>query len=408
MLAPNTEIERVLGTGQHWGWLSRNRRLLWWGGAGMVLLLLAVWLVAGSSGGTTVTYKTTPAKHGDLTIKVSATGTIEPVNQVTVGSELSGTVKSVAVDYNDRVKAGDVLAVINTDKLTAQANRAQALLTAAKAGVAEAEAGLSQSEKELARVEALVGKDFSTQQDLLTAQTNRDRAVAALASAKAQVEVANADLAANETDLAKAEIRSPIDGVVLERNIDPGQTVAASFQAPVLFSIAEDLSRMRLLVDVDEADAGSVSEHQKATFTVEAFPESRFDAEVTQLRFAPATVSGVVTYKAVLSVDNSALKLRPGMTATADIVTRQVNNALLIPNAALRYAPPATATATADNRNWLARLIPRPATTAAVPRNPALQQGERQIWVLRDGVPVAMTVTIGASDGTWTEVVKGD
>src|SRR5581483_6770937 len=308
----------------------------------------------------------------------------------------------------DRVKAGDVLAVINTDKLTAQANRAQALLTAAKAGVAEAEAGLSQSEKELARVEALVGKDFSTQQDLLTAQTNRDRAVAALASAKAQVEVANADLAANETDLAKAEIRSPIDGVVLERNIDPGQTVAASFQAPVLFSIAEDLSRMRLLVDVDEADAGSVSEHQKATFTVEAFPESRFDAEVTQLRFAPATVSGVVTYKAVLSVDNSALKLRPGMTATADIVTRQVNNALLIPNAALRYAPPATAPATADNRNWLARLIPRPATTAAVPRNPALQQGERQIWVLRDGVPVAMTVTIGASDGTWTEVVKGD
>ena len=171
----------------------------------------------------------------------------------------------------------------------------------------------------------LVGRNSSALKDLQAAQAAYDRAVAALESAKAQVKVAEADLSSNETELGKAEIRSPIGGIVLSRNVDPGQTVAATLQAPVLFTIAEDLAKMNLLVDIDEADAGSVKEGQDAVFTVEAYPDRKFTARVLQLRYAPETVNGVVTYKAVLSVDNADLSLRPGMTATAEIITRRAD-----------------------------------------------------------------------------------
>jgi HlyD family secretion protein len=318
--APNESIEEVLALT---GGRRRRRRLA------LLLTLVAalaagagiIWWWGAGSGSSAVQYQTVAARRGDLTVTVSATGTVEPVNTVEVGSELSGTVRSVTADYNDPVTVGQVLAEIDTDKLAAQTDRTRALLDAARAGGREAEAALAQAENELARVRPLAERDIASQQALLTAETNLARAEAALATANAQVRVAEADLAVNVTELSKAEIRSPVGGIVLDRNVEPGQTVAASLQAPILFTIAEDLRQMHLLVDVDEADAGSVREGQLASFTVEAFPDRSFPAEVIQLRYAPSTVSGVVTYKAVLSVDNTDMTLLPGMTASAEIVS---------------------------------------------------------------------------------------
>ena len=221
-------------------------------------------------------------------------------------------------------------------------------------------------------------------------------------AARAQVAVAEAELASYKSDLAKAEIRSPTNGIVLSRDVDPGQTVAASLQAPILFTIAEDLAKMQLLVDVDEADAGSVHEGEDATFTVEAFPDRDFAAHVEQLRYAPQTVSGVVTYKAVLSVDNRALLLRPGMTATAKIVVDHVANALLVPNAALRFAPE---TAQAESSGgFLSGLVPRPPKATPADKSAG---AERQVWTLKDGTPQAIAVKTGATDGVSTVVAVG-
>jgi HlyD family secretion protein len=224
--------------------------------------------------------------------------------------------------------------------------------------------------------------------------------------------VANADLITAETNLQKATIRSPIDGVVLSRDVEPGQTVAASLQAPVLFTIAEDLGAMQLEVDIDEADVGTVAAGQQASFTVEAFRNRRFDAEVSAVRFAPETINNVVTYIGVLSLDNSDLLLRPGMTATADIVVKQVDDALLIPNAGLRFAPPATAAETENDSNGggglLSMILRRPPRGNGVARSdtPA-EDGTRAVYVLQDGAPQELRVVTGATDGSWTEVVSG-
>ncbi len=412
MLAPNSDINDVLKVGGKPTLLARLRRSAWW----IALVVIAIggiaWWSLGSDTATTIRYTTIAAKTGDLTVTVSATGTVEPVNQVDVSSELSGTIAKVNVDFNDTVKAGEVLAVINTDKLQAQANSSKATLLAKKAAVVVAEATVTESKASLNRISQLAAQNYSSKADLAGVQATYDRAVASLASAHADVDVAAANLAANETDLAKADIKSPISGVVLNRTVDPGSTVAASLSAPVLFIIAEDLKRMRLLVDVDEADAGSVHEGQDATFTVEAFTDRTFPAKVTQLRYAATTTDNVVTYTAVLSVDNSDLAIRPGMTATANIIVKQDKGVLLIPNAALRYAPASTTTATASRSsrgNFLTRIFPSPprqtTRTAAGGRIP---EGQKRIWVLRDGKAVGVLVTPGATDGSFTEILSGD
>lgn len=412
MLAPNPEatkpeMEDVLKIGSGSGWWPRNRASLSW--LALVVLVLAAggWWWSAHQAVSSLQYQTVAAKRGGLTVSVSATGTVDPITQVQVGSELSGKVESVLVDYNAKVTAGQVLAEIDTDKLIAETNHTRAQLDAMKADVVQKQAAFAQTESDLARLRPLVLHDFASRQDLETAVSARDQAEAVLNSAKAQVKVSEADLAANQTDLDKAVIRSPINGIVLDRNVDPGQTVAASLQAPVLFTIAGDLSQMQLLVDVDEADAGSVKEGQDATFTVEAFPDRHFAAKVVQLRYAPVTVSGVVTYKSVLSVDNASLALRPGMTVAAEIVTQKVDDTLLIPNAALRYAPPKTAEAT-DNRNWLVKLMPRPPTQAQTELSDNLPPGRKRIWVLKDNAASPLLITPGATDGNWTQVLDGD
>jgi HlyD family secretion protein len=366
----------------------------------------AFWLTRNGGSSPATSYITAPVTRGALSVLVTATGSVQPTNQVDVSSELSGIVRKVHVDYNSPVKVGQVMAELDTDKLKATVDSSRAKLNAAKAKVSEAEATVAEKEEDFNRKSKLVEKQITSTFDFEAARAAYRRALAGLESARADVGVAEADLQLNETNLAKAEIRSPINGVILSRAVEPGQTVASTLQAPVLFSIAEDLKQMEIQVDVDEADVGKVSEGQKATFTVDAYPDRTFDAEIRQLRFGSETVSGVVTYKAVLTTDNSELLLRPGMTATAEISVEHLDDAVLVPNAALRFTPPRDASAE-DNGGILSKLL------GGMPRfrrsSPVAATGrDRTVWVLQDGAPKAVDVVIGVTDGQRTQIVKGD
>lgn len=386
--------------------LGRARRR--WVGLVVVAAALVVVgvlvLRGGDDAGARLSYVTLEAARRNLTVLVTATGYVQPTRQVAVSSELSGTVRAVYVDYNSPVGAGQVLAELDTDKLKAAVQNSQAKLAAARAQVQEALATVAQARAELARKRSLAERSLVSAQDLDLAQAAYDRAQAAHASSLAGVDVAHADLRLNETHLSKATIRSPIGGVVLERNIDPGQTVAASLQAPVLFVVAEDLRQMELQVDVDEADVGQVAADQSAAFGVDAYPERQFPARIREVRYGSETRQGVVTYKAILDIDNSGLLLRPGMTATAQIVVRHVADALTVPNAALRFTPAASSEA-ASTGGLLQKLVPRMPPRSATPKPSA--GADRVVWLLRDGQPVAVAAKVGVSDGSYTEVVEG-
>lgn len=360
-----------------------------------------------TAGGTTVSYTTSELKPGDLTVLVTATGSVEPTVQVDVSSEQSGTVREVLVDFNSEVKMGDVLARLDTDKLSADLKAKEAALASARASVSKARADEDSAKAKLDRLTTLVSSRVSTQQDLDTAEYTFQAAEAARQSAEADVISAEAALEQAKLSVDKATIVSPIDGIVLSRDVDTGATVAASLEAPTLFTLAGDLRQMELQVSIDEADVGQVAVGQAATFTVDAFPEKRFPAKITSIRYAAETVSDVVTYKGILSVANDDLLLRQGMTATADIVVQSVENGLLIPNAALRYSPPSTTTEpTSGGGGGVFSLFRPPRETPQSAPEP--EGSERTIWLLRDGQPVAVNIEIGASDGQNTVVVKGD
>ncbi|MBI1261663.1 MAG: efflux RND transporter periplasmic adaptor subunit [Rhizobiales bacterium] len=357
-----------------------------WLGIGLVIITLLTWFFFLRA--EPVKYVMEPAKTGDLIVIVTATGSVEPVNTVTVGSEISGRIDEVLVDYNDVVKKGQLLARIDTTVLLSNVEKSKANLAAAEAAVAQAEATRREAAAKLKRSRALVEKGWVSKETLDTSVASAARAVANVASAKAQVVQAQAQLDSDRTTLAKADIKSPIDGVVISRDIDPGQTVAATFQTPTLFTVAEDLRIMELEVDVDEADVGGVVKGQEATFTVDAYTNKRFNAEITSLRFAPVTTNGVVSYTAVLSVDNQDLLLRPGMTATADIVTAERKNILMVPNGALRFTPP-------DETAPAAIVTSAGGTT-------------KTVWTLDGARPKAISVVPGLTDGQYTEVLSGD
>jgi len=384
-------------------------------GPWLVLLAIAViagfalWSWLGAGGGPAIGYVTENATRGQLTVTVTATGTLQPVNQVDVGSEISGTIRTVQVDFNDRVTKGQVLATLDTDQQRARVNQARAALELAQAQVKQTEATIIETRNTLKRTSELEKVGMAPQESLDSAQAAYTRAVADHARSTAQVEQARAALDAEQTTLDKATLRSPIDGIVLNRVVEPGQTVAASFQTPVLFTLAENLAQMELHVDVDEADVGQVREGQRAEFTVDAYGNRRFPATISEVHFASQTVDGVVTYETVLGVDNSGLLLRPGMTATADIVVKEIDDALLLPNAALRFEPPERPTAEqSGGGSWFGRLIPhRPHSPKMhMSGNPADEQDE--VWTLRDGEPSPVVVTTGASDGFHTEILSGD
>jgi HlyD family secretion protein len=403
-----SDIRRTLGLDEP---AHGRRRLLPWVLAAVLLALAGLgiaYFIPDDNGA--VRFRTAEAQTGGLTVIVTATGQLKPVNQVDVGTEVSGTIETVAVDYNDRVSAGEVLARLDTAKLEAQALQSKAALASARAQVREAEASVVETRLKAERCGRLAEKKLCSREDLDTAQAAHLRAQAEEADARARVTEAAAKLRLHETDLEKAVIRAPIDAIVLERRVEPGQTVAASLQTPVLFTLAEDLRQMELHVDVDEADVGQVREGQPATFSVDAYPARSFPARITQVRYAPRTVEGVVTYETLLSVDNADLSLRPGMTATAEITVKTLENTLLVPNAALRFNPPVTpARAPQSESGLFSRLLfRRPAATAETQTGKAGPGSKQQVWVLRDGIPVAVPVTVGASDNRMTEILAGE
>lgn len=398
------EIAKTLQLGEP---ASKLRRLWrWLAGAAVLVAIVAVGIAVLRSGNGQVRYQTAKVERGNLTVVVTATGTLQPTNQVDVGSELSGIVKSVAVDYNDTVKVGQVLARLDTTKLEAQVLQSDAALKAAQARVREAQASENEMQRKLVRAKELFDQKFVSEEALVTAQAAADRAAAALQSARSQAEQAQATLEVDRTNLAKSVIRSPINGTVLARKVEPGQTVAATLQAPVLFTLAEDLTKMELHVDVDEADVGQVLRGQSATFTVSAYPGRDFPSKVTDVRNAAKTVSGVVTYETVLTVDNADLALRPGMTGTANITVNRLGDVLLVPNTALRFTPPAPAVQ--EKRSFVSRLLPIPPRRAPEVGKAGTDRRHQRVWTLEEGKPVAIPVTVGASDGRMTEIVAGN
>ncbi|CAG0968430.1 MAG: efflux RND transporter periplasmic adaptor subunit [Rhizobiaceae bacterium] len=379
---------------------GRGRRVMRWAAIALAALAVGYFVWAYLSSGTTYDYVLQKITRGDLTVVVTATGTVQPVAQVDVSTAISGIVRKVNVDYNSPVSRGDVLAELDTDTLSATVAAARARLVVAEANVAKAKAAHEASVTTYERQASLYNKGFMSAQTLQDTQLAMNANAAALKAAEAEVLVAQADLKLSETNLAKALITSPIDGVVLTRNIDEGSTVAASLQAPVLFTIAGDLRRMEVQVDVDEADIGKVAVDQEATFSVDAYPSRSFPAVITNIRFVSETINNVVTYKALLKVDNAELLLRPGMTATAEIVVDRVGAALLTPNAALLYTPPATT----ESGGFLG--IFRPPNMGAVTTN-EVPSGSRAIWVMRDKVPTEVAVETGATDGQRTQILSG-
>jgi HlyD family secretion protein len=392
-----------------------SRKSWWWLAAGLLLVMLLVfWRWNAAKTGQDVQYKTAPARIGDLTLLVTATGNLEPTNQVLVGIEVSGTIKSVEVDHNDLVKAGQVLARLDTGKLEARILQSEAVLESAKARLLQALAGLREAGQVMDRLRLIrqssAGR-LPSIHDYDAAEAALKRAEADKALAEASIAEAKARLQLDRIDLEKSMVLSPIDGVVLKRSAEPGQTVAASFQSPELFTLAENLTQMDLQVNVDEADVGQVASGQSATFTVDAYPDRIFPARITQVRYGSQTSAGVVTYPTLLTIDNADLALRPGMTATADIVVKYIQDALLVPGAALRFSPARQeARAAKDSGGSLvSKLFPRRPPTARPPSGTALdRKDQQQVWVLRDNKPVAVAVTVGDTDGMMAEIVSGE
>ncbi|MDO8282131.1 MAG: efflux RND transporter periplasmic adaptor subunit [Thermodesulfovibrionia bacterium] len=358
-------------------------------------------------------YKTKEAARGNIIVTVTATGTLKPVNQVDVSSELSGIIKTVEADYNDQVKAGQILAKLDTEILEAKVVQSKAALDAAEAKLLETKATVEESHNQLARLKKvweISNKKVPSQHEMDTAEAALKRAEAMETSAKAQVSEAKAALNTNKTNLTKAIIRSPINGIVISRSVEPGQTVAASFQAPVLFTMAENLTQMELYVDVDEADVGQVKEGQAATFTVDAYPDRTFEALITQVRYGSKTVGGVVTYETVLSMDNSDLSLRPGMTASADIIVKKIEDVILVPNTALRFLPviQEEEAPSSSGGSLIGKLIRPPRHASRANGDKSSDKKEQRVWILKEGKPFAIQIVVGSSDGIMTEVVSGD
>jgi HlyD family secretion protein len=412
---PATDLATLLGEPAPRAWYRRSA--LW---IAVVLLLLSAggvwWWMAAKAAKAAPSYSTQAVTRGNLTLTVTANGTIQPTRSINIGSELSGTVLKVNVDVNDRIKKGQVLVVLDTAKLQEQILRSKSAVAAATARVAQTNATIKEATAALKRLEevaVLSGGKVPSKSELDACRAARDRAIADDTSARAGVNDAQAALALDQINLSKASISAPADGVVLTRNVDPGNAVAASLQAVTLFTIAEDLSKLRLWVYVDEADVGSVKVGQDATFTVSAFLSRNFPARITRVGFGSTITDNVVTYLTYLDIDNSDLSLRPGMTATASIIATKRSDVLLVPNTALRFTPTdAAANQPVEKNAVLKSLTPRmPGAKRRPAAAGASTAGAKQVWVLPEkgkGAPVAVAVTPGISDGYMTEITGGD
>ncbi|MBC7182900.1 MAG: efflux RND transporter periplasmic adaptor subunit [Marinobacter sp.] len=381
------EVNRIIGSERKRG---RASRLIWLFTVVAISGLAGWWLWPAEQ---KMAWQTETLDRGDMVLAATATGSLEPKSEVSVGAEISGLITQVPVDENDQVTEGQVLALFDTDELAVALEQAEAQLALSLASVAEAEATLEEAKVDERRISALRERGTSAQAELDAAIAARKRAEAKLAYARASVRQADASVLQARTRLEKAVITSPINGVVLQRSIEPGNTVAASFQTPVLFLLAEDLKAMELHVSMDEADVGMVEAGQTATFTVDAWSGRVFSAEVLKVHLYPSVENNVVTYITVLSVDNSEGLLKPGMTATATIETGRREDVLRVPNRAFRFTPPA-----ADKGGG--GLFSHPGARAGSDRGGP----SNTVWVLRDGEPARVVVETGASDGRYTEL----
>ena len=390
-----------------------KKRIVWLVCAAVLVILAGAVIVYASTGKSQVRYRTAEVKKGDLTVTVTATGNLQPVEQVEVGTEVSGTIKTVLVDYNSRVKQGQVLAKLDTTKLEAQVLQSEATLRYAKAKLEEAKATASETESKLNRFKEsleLSGGKVPSRTEYDAAQAAFRRSKALETTSRADIAKAEAILKSNKSDLEKATIRSPINGIVLERKVEPGQTVAASLQTPLLFKLAEDLKQMELNIFVDEADIGKVAVGQTAIFTVDAFPDRKFPARVKEARFASKTENNVVTYETVLEVDNSEMLLRPGMTATAFITVNSISDVILVPNSALRFTPPLDKAQNEGQpgNKLVANLIGRRPPGAGSKPAQQKQNDNAAVWKVEGQDVVRVPVKAGATDGTMTQVLDGN
>jgi HlyD family secretion protein len=407
-----TDLQAVLDEAPAGVWW---RRTILWVILGLVVVAgigVYFWQANAKSNAAPV-YVTEAVNRGNLTLSVAANGTLQPTTSVSIGSELSGTVLRVLVDVNDKIKKGQVLVELDTAKLKDQVARSRAALASALAKVTQTEATVKEAQSNLARLEEvarLSGGKVPSKAELDAGRASLERAKADETSARANVADARAAASTDETNLSKASIRSPIDGVILTRSVDPGNAVAASLQAVTLFTVAGDLAKLRLQVNVDEADVGSVKVGQKARFTVSAYPSRKYPATITRVAYGSTTTDNVVTYVTYLEVDNTDLSLRPGMTASATITSTERRDVLLVPNTALRFTPSVAggrSGAAKPSSGIVSSLIPR------MPRGGAAKTASgsglsRQVWVLRDGEAVAVAVSPGISDGRMTEITAGE
>jgi HlyD family secretion protein len=377
-------------------------------------------------------YETAELDRGRVVAKVTATGTLSALVTVQVGSQVSGRIATLNADFNSPVKKGQVIALIDPQLFQAAVEQAQANVVAAEGNLARAQAQAADADRQLRRTRELADRKLVALADLDTAQANADGAAASVKAAQGGLAQARAALSQASVNMAYTRIVSPTDGVVISRNVDVGQTVAASLQAPTLFVIAEDLAKMQVDTSVAEADVGRLEAGMSASFTVDAFPGQVFRGKVRQVRNSPQTVQNVVTYDAVVDVANPELRLRPGMTATVTFVYAQKDDVVRLPNAALRFRPPPGMPRPGEELAAGAR------TSAARDGAPADErkrggagggggggasgegaagrsgsgggpsaEGDRAIWVLRNAVPVPVRVRTGVTDGTFTELVDG-
>ena len=384
--------------------------------AGAALLLIggagfAYWRNLGAP--TESPYLTVPVSRGNVRQVVSSTGTLQAVVTVQVGSQVSGTIDKLLADFNTKVNAGQVVAQLNQDKFKAAVDQARANVLAAQANHAKAKVGVEDALRTLERSRELRKRELMAQSDLDAAQTAYDAALAQLNVNQAQTAQAQAGLNQSMVDLNNTVIRSPVDGMVISRNIDMGQTVAASLQAPTLFTIANDLAKMEVHTSVDEADVGNVRQEQPVTFTVDAFPARRFRGKVHQVRNAPTIIQNVVTYDAVVRIDNKDLLLKPGMTANVQFLVSEKEDALTIPNMALRFKPPEEKNESQELlRQEQSRTAPRVGarrTSRAGGSGGAVAEArpvrQVKIYLLKDGKAQPVEVQVGITDGSKSEVI---
>lgn len=349
----------------------------------VVIVLIAAAFIFFRNKGSEPRYKTEKVTKGDIITSVTATGTVNAVITVLVGTQVSGTINKIYVDFNSQVKKGQLIARIDPALFDEQVQQQKANLLAAKANLEKAEASLVDAKRTMERNKELFAKNLIARSDFDTADTNYETSKASVSAAKAQVAQADAALKNAQTNLGYTSIVSPVDGTVVSRNVDVGQTVAASFQTPTLFTIAQDLTKMQIDTSVDEADIGRVKVGQEVEFTVDAYSDITFKGKVGQVRISPITVQNVVTYDVVITVDNPDIKLKPGMTANVSIIVAEKKDALRIPNGALRFRP------------------------SGVPKTKQPQKGAG-VWILENGKPKRLAVGAGISDGNFSELVTGD